>query len=447
MKLQDASYMAALDPWLHRSVGATNQIIKECSLTSRHLVLSDNQLLNNSALHHLFQRSDFSEFLFSPDSDGYLPVVISLRDTARTFEEVLLDLIARREHPAIMPWLSNSQQAKLEQAYAGGAQDSLGPLYDISGRGFTQYVDVINRFIVERKSSVVTWKGLQKGYHEQVYAALNGLVNAIDSGICVREQDSVLRACEMMMEGISSGVAQNRSNLYRVLESCQLTKSAKRALALRVLHQPYHANFAASGQFNIVTGNEYFLAPASDIFGPLSSRIEQQAVRTEVTEIEALPISLTQIPYSSILEIRHSRSFPLLIDAVHNSTEEDRPKIIRELFGLIRGHLPEGQSKARRLMKMRIASVPTPVNIESALNESGLSFADVISLMAKTTGFATAEAIGWSVGVIGLGGIIGATGGTIVERLIDNATLKRQRRKEYQQLVQILTKQSPSTNQ
>jgi hypothetical protein len=439
------SYLAALDPWLPTSQAEAERTLKEGCLTARRLVVSDNQLVNNPALHRLLRRRDVQEFLLTPDPDGRLPVMVGLREGAASFEDVLEELVTDRERPAILPWLSAAKQRRLEAAYRSRHGNSLGPLFDIAGPEFVDHVALLNRFLERPAAAVVRWKGLQRRYYEHVRTGLDALAGAVarESPAVGTQGDAILRACADLREGIESGAARNRSNLFRVLSASTLTNSVQRALTLRLLHRPYHLNFAAVGSFNMITGTEYALAPMGDVLPTLARKVKDLEPE-QALDLEPLPMALSEVPYRRVRSIRHSRTFSTLINELSHAPEHQRVAIISELFDFFRGQFAHEPRGLRKLQRFRVSAFRAPDELRAELSEAGLSFSDMLSLVAASGGFAAGEAIGWSVGIVGIGGAAGATVGTVVERAIERVTNESRRRKEFRQLVQLLAEQGSS---
>ena len=63
---------ATLDPWLRHSDTDIARLLKLIALTSPHVVLYDNQAINNSGLQRLLEREDVKHFLKTEDPEKYV---------------------------------------------------------------------------------------------------------------------------------------------------------------------------------------------------------------------------------------------------------------------------------------------------------------------------------------------------------------------------------------
>jgi hypothetical protein len=432
------NYVATLDPWLRRDHKDIDRLLKLGCLTSHHLVISDNQLVNNKGLHRLLRRRDVAEFLLSPDNDGAVPIVISLRQNANSFEDVISELVVNRERPAIFPWMSPEQQSRLDHAYTGQKRKTLGPFFDIAGKAFADHVATLNRFVDAKKSTLVAWRGLQSTYLSFVETATHGFMKSVRlEGCGSRNQKNVLAVCEQLLGQIQNGSEVNRSNLSRFIADSPLRKEAKRFLELKVLHEPYHTNFASSGRFSLITGNEYHSNRLDSLFPDLASKVKTIPI-SDITDLELLPLSLDQIPYARIQKIRNSESFKKLTFTIQDVPLERRVSLVRDLLSLIHSELEREPRALRKLGKLRLSVLLAPQDIQTRLSEVGLSFADVMGYLSTSAAFLAGEAIGQMVGVFGIGGLAGTGAGILVEHVVDRSLIKPGKRREFGQIVQLL---------
>ncbi|MBD1893206.1 hypothetical protein [Coleofasciculus sp. FACHB-129] len=430
-------YLASLDPWIPSSYKDVEWLLKLGLLTSSRLAISDNQAINNKTFQKLLQRPDLLSFLLTPENDGFSPIAISLRESASSFDEVLCELIINREKPARLSWLNVDQQQRIDYLYSKGKTSSLGPLFDIGGQDFIQHIANLNHFLSIKNSAIIPWKGLQGTYLNFAKGAISQFIHGI-SAENLEDKELILNLCQRMLESIESKGEVNRSNLYRLLTASPLASEVKKTLELKLLTEPYHKNFAHTSNFHMITGSEYRKSFSGNLFPEIASRLKEIKVE-DIIEIDMFPVLLEQIPYTRIQKIRSSPTFKSLTKRIPETAEEKRVYILRDLLNLLYAELscePKGVSK---LGKIRIKTVSTPKALKEQLAEAGISFADLLSSVNKATGFLAGEIAGETIGLFGVGGLVGTAVGTVIEQVTERAFLEPSRKNEFRQIVNLLS--------
>lgn len=437
---QDLHYAASLDPWLRPSTKEVEWFIKLSALTSKHVVVSDNQVINNRGLQRLLRRPDALEFLFTPENDGVTPLVVSLREGVDDMYDVLSKVVLDREIPPIFPWMSNEQQKRLDLARAKGSLKTLGHFFDIAGEEFVTHIDTLNYRI--GNLPIVRWHGLEESYPTLVMIAISKFVTALKkeerSDFSVSEREALLGVCDKMVQYIQlQGSKANRSNLFRIIASSQLRVAIQKTLVLKLLDEPYHLNFAKQSGYNMITGVEYRKAVIGNLLSDIAINI--QSLRPEeIIEIDEFPVLLHQVPFKRIHEIRNLYSFKHLMDALTRGSDESRVYVLRDILNLINAELSKEPKGFGKLNKLRLSVLLPPRQLRDQLAEAGISFSDVIAILGKGGGFLAGEAAGQLVGVFGVGGLVGTGIAVVVEQLVDHAILKPKRKQEFQNIVQLL---------
>jgi hypothetical protein len=430
------SYLAALDPWRKSSYVEVERLLKLAALTARQVVISDNQALNNSGLQRLLGRPDVVEFFSTPDGTGALPVAIALRQGTINFEEVAQRLVVNRERPAIFPWMSRTQQARLDAAYKERSY-TVGPLFDIGGSSFRRHVERLNAILESGTGVHTAWSGLEEGYVSAATTALSRFRDALavsDSG----QHLNAINVCGRLLREIELGSEINRSNLYRIIEQARLEKRSSLSIRLKGLDEPYHGNFARKGGYHSVTGDEYKEADVTTLMNSISERL--RGLRpVDVFEINEFPVFLNQVPFDRISRLRMSPSFHGLLDDVYFAQDgEKRFKAIFDLLNLISGELSKEPKALRKLSRLRLHVFQTPREFNDELARAGVTLSDIVAAASKGTGFLIGETIGALIGIFAVGGLLGAGAAVIVEQISERAQ-QEHRQKEFQQVLQFLT--------
>jgi len=435
-------YPATLDPWLRHSDTDIARLLKLIALTSPHVVLYDNQAINNSGLQRLLEREDVKHFLKTEDpATGHLPIVIALRAGALDFEDVLYQLVVDRDRPAILPWMNSNQQERLEIAYSGGRGRTLGPLYDIAGKHFVSHINFLNSLMTHRYSGLISWKGLQERYPELVSNSINRFIRGVKHlESDAASQKSMLKLCHDLLSFLDTSSEVNRSNLYRIILNSTAEDDVKSELELKLLTEPYHNNIAQVCNFHQITGPEYQRSPFPRIF-PKIAKAFRSLRPIETHELNQFPVQLDQVAFSRITQIRHSPSFHTLLQHIYDP-DEPRPAHLRDFLNLIQAEVAREPIGLSKLGRVRIHLLVTPRQLRDDLLEAGITLADLLGGASRGLGFLVGEVVGQIVGVFAVGGLLGASAALVVEQIAEKRYLEPNRRRDFQQLVQLLRKPS-----
>ena len=443
-KLQQAPnlrlpYMAGLDPWLHQTVAEVEDLLKVTLLTSQHIVISDNQLLNSAALQGLFRREEAFTFMSEQCPDGIPPFQISLRSGARDFEDVLRNLLLEREMPPIFPWLNTEQQHAVDYSYSRSGRNTIGPFFDIAGKSFQSHIKRMNQFVSAHPESVSHWEVLNQRYphlvHEAAINLLRGLMTLAGTGSKKKRAELAIQRVLLALE--TEEVTANRSNLFRLLKQTVTDSALLSLLTLKLLDEPYHINFSSAGGYDMTTGTEYANIPLDEVMQPVAA--EAKLLRPEETfDITEFPITIGNIPFRSLARIRGSYAFDNFTRALAEEVDSEKIRILRDLLTYIGAELQKELTPLQKIGRLRLKSFFPPSNIRAHFAAVGLSTADLIALGSKLGGFLSGETIGQMVGVFGIGGILGGGAAVVVERLVDYTTVAPTRRREFSQVVHML---------
>lgn len=355
-------YPATLDPWLRHSHKSADRLLKLIALTSSHVVLSDNQVINNPGLQRLFRREDVRRFLetINPITNK-LPFVIALREGARDFDDVLFQLVVDREIPAIIPWMNSDQQTKIEKAYSDGKSKTLGPFYDIAGNDFIEHIGFLNSLFKYRYSGMVSWKGLKERYPTLVGNSIGSFLNGVnDSRLDPAQQYNLKKICEELLLSLEDSHKANRSNLYRIIQRASIDTSMKARLTLKLLTQPYHNNIAEVCSFHQVTGPEYMHSPFPGLFSSIAKQL-RTLNPIETYEIDQFPIQIEQISYSRITKIRQGATFHNILQKTYDPSEP-RPGYLRDFLNLLKAEIAKEPGGLKKLGRLRVHLIITPKN-------------------------------------------------------------------------------------
>jgi len=434
------NYLSTFDPWLKHNISDTEWIVKMNALTSKNLVISDNQALNNISFQYLLKRSDFQKFITTPNRNGYLPISISMRKGINNFYDILDELLMRREIPPIFPWASSVKQKKIEHEFNPKTRGSLDSFFKIAGKDFRQHVNFLNSLLKLQDNTLLRWEHLDKNYPELVNEEIDKLYKLDEIIVYNKDDINILKLkCDQISKIIANDNEVNRSNLFRFINTSSIPPKIKNLLILKILHEPYHKNFSISGGFNMVTGTEF----NNNFLGPLvkDNKWNNDFLTTEnILEIDEFPIDIGQLSYSRISTIRNTYSFQSLLTAIENTSSEDCAYALRDLLVLISSEAGKDVVGLSKLSKIHINIFRHPNQLRKYFGELGVTFSDIVSIVSKAGGFVTGELAGQLIGVFGIGGIVGTGAGLVVEQVIDKAILKPKRIHEFQQVIRLLNK-------
>ncbi|MDP6708440.1 MAG: hypothetical protein QF893_19020, partial [Alphaproteobacteria bacterium] len=339
------SYLSGFDPWRPCVSTDLESLLKVAAITNPRMVISDNQALNNAALQTLLLREDVFDFLRTPDESGSLPVSISFREGTSSFEEVAARLVLNREKPAIFPWMNASQQVTLDMSYSNGSRMTLGPLMDIAGKGFQEHLQRLDSLVSITEESRSVWSGLENGYVFAAEKSLQKLQSSFVSGeLQTFDQHGAIALCEALLMQIQKGGEINRSMLYRTISSSDVDARTVATIRLKALDEPYHSNFAASGRYNIVTGDEYRHARVAEAMQCAGHQLATLKP-IDVIEIDQFPVALDQVPLNRIHSLRSSSAYRrLLVELVATEDEHKRVRTILDILNFISAEFDKEKS-------------------------------------------------------------------------------------------------------
>jgi hypothetical protein len=442
-----ASYLPGADPWLGLTAPALDWLLKLSLLTSKRVVLSDNQVVNSPAFQRLLARDDVFDFFATGGPDNLPSLLVSIRDGASSFYDVLASLVIRPEQPAIFRWLPPEKQSEVQDLYAGGHLTTLEPFLALAGDKFASHIERLERLTQIQPSSRITWHQLPRTYLPLVREAATGLMryaSAIAGDDAERTHIGV--TCASVRDHTNDEGA-NRSSLSRVIERSQLSTETKRALELRLLDEPYHRNFAAQGEHSLIAGLDARQSARDALFTELADEV-RKLKPVDVREVDTLPLSLAQVPYERVFRIRESPAFLFLIERI-SKPEGDHldGALVKDLLHLIDSNLAQEPRGLKKLTRLRIRSFVAPSALVANLHEIGLTFSDVLGFLAKTSGFLVGEGVGSILGGAPflLGGLSGLATGIVVEEVMERVSLEPQRRREAAQISQLLGVQPQPT--
>jgi hypothetical protein len=432
------SYLAALDPWRRSSSRDVEWLLKLAALTVRRTVISDNQALNNSGLHRVLRRADMLEFLCSLDGDGGPPLSIALREGTQHFEEVAQRLVVGRRQPAIFPWMSSAQQARLDAAYAHDHSSTVGPLFDIAGPEFRDHIERVERIRRSNPAATTHWSGLENGYVIAAAKAVRQFRDSLRRDSLGSEPSGAIALCDTLLEQVQSGTEVNRSNLYRITSHAGLDRPTDVAIRLKCLDEPYHENFAAMTNCNSITGGEYREAEVAKLLTAVAGRLLQLRP-IDVFEIDEFPLLLDEVPLARISALRGLPSYLNLLDELATADEDEkRVRLISDLLNHISAEFAKEPKGLRKLSRLRLHVFSPPRQLAEDFVASGISLSDVVAFASKATGFIVGETVGHFVGVFAVGGALGTGAAVIVEQVARRAYERPKKRREFQQVLQLM---------
>jgi hypothetical protein len=439
--MEGLSYASTLDPWLRLSERQVDGALKLALLTCRQVVISDNQAVNNAGLQRLLRRPDVRSFLSAPEPDGGFPLGIALRHEDRSFDDVVSRLVLRSSAPAVLPWMTGKQQARLDAIYGGpGRAKTTGPLYDLAGPSFTGHIEFLDTYAERGETAVTRWDGLEESYPRLVGEAIARFRTSLaaEPGEAAR---AALQACDSLQRALEASAEANRSNLFRALAGFGLPPHLRRILQLKLLGEPYHLNFARERNLHVLTGSEYGEAALPKVLPRLAGLVKDLRPE-EFLEFDRFPVHLEQLPYARIGAIRASYSFKRLVGAITGGPETERLGALKDLLNLISAESQRDPKGVAKLGRLRIKVLFPPTHLRDALKEAGVSLGDFVALASRLGGFLTGEYVGQLVGVFGLGGLAGTTAAITIERLVDETVTLPRMRREFQDLVHLLAQQA-----
>ncbi|MBZ5618916.1 MAG: toll/interleukin-1 receptor domain-containing protein [Acidobacteriia bacterium] len=434
--LPPANYLSGLDPWGQATAAKVAEILKLGALTSRRLVISDNQALNNSGFQDLLGHPEAWEFVSGTGSDGLPPVVISLRNGATNFTDVLQRLITDRERPAIMPWMTPSQQEDLEKAYSRKGTGGLGPFYDIAGPAFAAHVDRLDRYVSKHRQTLPHWNDLEDQYPSLVREAIDQFLRLLSAeSSSGKAADSVKAACELLAKTTDQHINANRSNLFRVLRRCALDAPLERTLEIKLLHQPYHLNFARAGAFNLINTSESGAGGLGSVVPNVVQQMREISIQ-DTFELDNFPLLLSEIPFSRIERIRSTHSFAGLVETATSRDSEHKFSAVRDLVSLIHSELAR-ESNTQHCTRLRLCSFWIPDSFRARFMKDSLCLADVVALGAGFGGMLLGQFVGESAGWSAVGTFAGA-GIVVLLQQLHSASHEAKAREEFKQVIQSL---------
>lgn len=367
-------------------------ILKLALLMSKHLLVSDTQLVDNRGVRALFTRKAVREFLKTPDPDGVTPTIACVRGLSG-FEKVLEEWLINREKPALFSSLSKEQNDQIQQKYGKEGVNTLGPFYDICRKGgedFESHIKNLEEVFQRTDISRTEWGKLKRKYPESVAEAvtvekaiLTTLINKRKvkhtEDIHIQVMEKQLRLCQLIESTVEKG-GLDRSALYNKINVFDAPESIKPFVKRQILDKPYNDGFAEANQSDLIRGDKYQVISLLDGAPNIAQKTEKPY--QILKEVKIFPLSLRGVSFAAIRKIRSSDFFLKGLELLHDPSEEKNLRFIDEYLPNLYGQLaqvPKGTEK----VKMRVMKVFGDQNMRETLAENGLTWEDYLSFSAK----------------------------------------------------------------
>ncbi len=436
-------FASTLDTVLKRDEDEVSYVAKLTLLTSKHMVLSETQLLDNRGIREFLSRRSVRQFLKAPDLDGIRPIIACVPSSA-SFEEFLKSML-HREKPMIFSSLSEEQNDEIQHHYGRGKTPGLGHFYDICAKGgenFSQHLRHLEEVFDRPEDSRLKSRTLIEEYPALVSQAVEVRKSALRTRIAqlklsnnvepmyVSSTEKQYELCGQVEKALQGeGLNINRSVLYDKINKSEMPEPLKELIKRQVLDHPYNQNIAIPNGFHYITGDEYRSSSLWEGDPIIAKKVEELRAE-EFGTIPCLPVSIEQIDFETIARIRDSHSFARNLENLCNPTS-DKSAFLREHFSFLVGELQLQPKGLKKLLRRFTLDEQT----KAELAESGFSVGDVATYLVKGGTFVISEAVGWWAGVPLVGGLIGLG----LENAFESTFIKPHKERELKHVLSLLT--------